>query len=192
MADIIDAGELKPGTVYLYKGELLSVVDIIHNKTAMAKRKHKIKAKNLRSGAISERMLFSGETVERAFLDKKNRTLCYRDGDENGFAHFMDDESYEMVDLPISHVKNELQYLPDNSKVIITYFGQEILGIQLPDKVALEIVDTDDNAVAGDTVNKASKDAVLETGLKIKVPRFIKNHTKVWVKTSDGSYDSRA
>ena len=66
MADIIDAGELKPGTVYLYKGELLSVVDIIHNKTAMAKRKHKIKAKNLRSGAISERMLFSGETVERA------------------------------------------------------------------------------------------------------------------------------
>ena len=185
MADIIDAGELKPGTVYLYKGELLSVVDIIHNKTAMAKRKHKIKAKNLRSGAISERMLFSGETVERAFLDKKNRTLCYRDGDENGFAHFMDDESYEMVDLPISHVKNELQYLPDNSKVIITYFGQEILGIQLPDKVALEIVDTDDNAVAGDTVNKASKDAVLETGLKIKVPRFIKNHTKVWVKTSD-------
>ena len=42
MADIIDAGELKPGTVYLYKGELLSVVDIIHNKTAMAKRKHKI------------------------------------------------------------------------------------------------------------------------------------------------------
>ena len=83
MADIIDAGELKPGTVYLYKGELLSVVDIIHNKTAMAKRKHKIKAKNLRSGAISERMLFSGETVERAFLDKKNRTLCYRDGDEN-------------------------------------------------------------------------------------------------------------
>lgn len=192
MADVLDAGELNPGKIFIYKGDLLQVIDVIHNKTAMAKMKHKIKAKNLRSGATIEMMLFSGDKVDGAFLDKKNMTLSYRDTDEDGFAHFMDSETYEMVELPIARVKNELQFLPDNAEVIITYYGQEILGIQLPDKVALEIVETDDNAIAGDTVNKANKDAILETGLKIKVPMFIKNHSKVWVKTEDGSYDSRA
>lgn len=192
MGEILDAGELKPGTVYLYKGDLLQVVDIIHNKTAMAKMKHKIKAKNLRSGAYIEMMLFSGEKVEQAYLDKKNMQLSYVDAGDDGFAHFMDEETYEIVDIPVSHIKWELQFLADNSEVVVTYYGKEILGVQLPPKVALEIVDTDDNAVAGDTVNKASKDAVLETGLKIKVPMFIKNHTKVWVKTADATYDSRA
>ncbi len=192
MADVLDAGELNPGKIFIYKGDLLQVIDVIHNKTAMAKMKHKIKAKNLRSGATIEMMLFSGDKVDGAFLDKKNMTLSYRDSDADGFAHFMDSETYEMVELPIERIKRELSFLPDNAEVVITYYGQEILGIQLPDKVALEIVETDDNAIAGDTVNKASKDAILETGLKVKVPMFIKNHSKVWIKTADGSYDSRA
>jgi elongation factor P len=192
MAEVLDAGELRPGTVFIYKNDLLQVVDIIHNKTAMAKMKHKIKAKNLRSGAVTEMMLFSGEKVDGAFLDKKNMVLSYVDDGPDGFAHFMDAETYDMVDLSKEHVKWELQFLAPNAPVVITYYGSEVLGIDLPPKVALEIVDTDDNAVAGDTVNKASKDAVLETGLKIKVPMFIKNHTKVWVKTDDASYDSRA
>ena len=192
MADVLDAGELNPGKVFVYKGDLLSVIDVVHNKTAMAKMKHKIKAKNLRNGAIIELMLFSGDKVDGAFLDKKNMQLSYVDQGEDGFAHFMDMETYEFVELPINRVKWELQFLAANSEVVITYYGNEILGIQLPPKVCLEIVDTDDNAVAGDTVNKASKDAVLETGLKIKVPMFIKNHTKVWVKTEDATYDSRA
>lgn len=192
MAEIIDAGELKPGTVYIYKNDLLQVVDIIHNKTAMAKMKHKIKAKNLRSGATIEMMLFSGEKVETAYLDKKNMILSYVDDGPDGFAHFMDSETYDMVDIPKSRVQWELQFLAANAPVVITYYGEEVLGIQLPPKVALEIVDTDDNAVPGDTVNKASKDAVLETGLKIKVPMFVKNHTKIWVKTDDATYDSRA
>lgn len=192
MADVLDAGELNPGKVFIYKGDLLSVIDVVHNKTAMAKMKHKIKAKNLRSGATIELMLFSGDKVDGAFLDKKNMQLSYVDSNDDGFAHFMDSETYEMVDLPIARIKWELQFLASNSEVVITYYGNEILGIQLPPKVALEIVDTDDNAIAGDTVNKASKDAILETGLKIKVPMFIKNHSKVWVKTEDASYDSRA
>ena len=56
----------------------------------------------------------------------------------------------------------------------------------------MKIVDCDDNAVAGDTINKAMKDAVLETGYKLKVPMFIKNGTKIVVRTEDGIYDSRA
>ena len=189
MADMVDAGELGPGKVFLYKGDLLSVVDIQHNKTAMAKMKHKIKAKNLSSGAIIELMIFSGEKVELAYLDKKIMQFLYSD---DSFGYFMDKETYEQVELPKDRISWELQFLAPESDVTITYYQTEILGIQLPSKVTLTIVDTDDNAIAGDTVNKASKDAVCDTGLKLRVPMFVKNGTKIIVRTDTGEYDSRA
>lgn len=192
MADIVDAGELGPGKVFIYDNNLLSVIDIQHNKTAMAKMKHKIKCKNLRTGAISEMMLFSGTKVELAYLDKKEMQFLYADEGKSGFAHFMDNETYDQIELPKERIAWELQFLAPESNVIITYYNEEILGIQLPPKVTLKVVDTDDNAVAGDTVNKATKDAVLETGLKIKVPMFVKNGTSVIVRTDTGDYDSRA
>ena len=86
---------------------------------------------------------------------------------------------------------NELNFLvPDLPVEIICYEG-EFLGINLPAKVALEVTQTEPG-VAGDTQTRALKDAICETGLLIKVPLFIEQGEKVWVKTDDGSYDSRA
>ncbi|HBR85610.1 MAG TPA: elongation factor P [Firmicutes bacterium] len=188
MADLIDCGELTPGKVFIDKGELYSVVDIAHNKTAMAKMKHKIKAKNLRTGAIVEMMKFGGDRVEAAFLDKVTMEYLYADDD---FGYFMNKDTFDQIQIPKERIKWELQFLAPNSDVVITYFGSEILGIQLPAKVALQVTDTDDNAVAGDTVNRATKDAVLETGFKLRVPLFVKQGEKVIVRTDTGEYDSR-
>ncbi len=192
MADIIDAGELGPGKVFYYEGQLLSVIDIQHNKTAMAKMKHKIKTKNLRTGATSEIMMFSGTKVELAYLDKKEMQFLYADDGHDGFAYFMDMETYDQVQLPKDRIEWELKFLAPEANVQITYHGEEILGIQLPPKVNLRIVECDDNATAGDTVNKAMKDAELETGLHVRVPMFIKNGTLISVRTDTGEYDSRA
>lgn len=189
MAELIDVGELTPGKVFQFRNELFSVIDIQHNKTAMAKMKHKLKVKNLRSGAISEMMFFGGDRVESVFLDKKTMQFLYADDD---FAYFMDKDTYDQIQIPKDHVKWELQFLAPNADVTITYFGEEILGVSLPAKVTLEVVDTDDNAVAGDTVNRAMKPAKLETGYTIKVPLFVKNHQHVIVRTDTGEYDSRA
>ncbi len=188
MADIIDCGDLTPGKVFLDKGELYSVVDIAHNKTAMAKMKHKIKAKNLRSGAIVEMMKFGGDKVEGAFLDKVTMQFLYADDD---FGYFMNKETFDQIELPHDRIKWELQFLAPEADVTITYFGHELLGIQLPAKVTLTVAETDDNAVAGDTVNRAMKDAILETGFKIRVPMFVKTGQKVIIRTDTGEYDSR-
>ena len=75
--------------------------------------------------------------------------------------------------------------------VTITYYENEIIGIDLPVKVALKIVETDD-ATRGDTINNPQKEATLETGFKIKVPMFIKNGEVVTVRTDTGAYDGRA
>lgn len=189
MAEIIDCGELTPGKVFLDGETLYSVVDIAHNKTAMAKMKHKIKAKNLRTGAIVELMKFGGDRVQVAFLDKVEMQFLYADDD---FAYFMNNENYEQIQLPKERVNWELQFLAPEANVNITYYGKEILGIQLPPKVTLTVSETDDNAVPGDTVNRATKDAVLETGYKIRVPMFVKTGQKIIVRTDTGEYDSRA
>ena len=189
MAEKIDATALGPGKVFLYDGQLLSVVDIEHNKTAMAKMKNKIKAKNLRTGATIEMMLFSGTLVEIAYLDKKNMQFLYNDND---FAYFMDKETYEQVSIPLERVKWELNFLVPETDVVITYYQNEVLGIELPAKVTLTITDTDDNATPGDTINKATKEATLETGFKLRVPMFVKNGTKIIIRTATGEYDSRA
>ena len=88
-------------------------------------------------------------------------------------------------------LKAEVKFLvPDLLVEIISYQG-EVLDVNLPAKVALEITHTEPG-VSGDTQTRALKDATCETGLLIKVPLFIEQGEKVWVKTEDGTYDSRA
>lgn len=189
MADIIDCGDLTPGRVFIDKGDLYTVIDIAHNKTAMAKMKHKIKAKNLRSGAIVEIMKFGGDKVEGAFLEKRTMQFLYADDD---FGYFMNKETFDQLELPKERIARELDFLAPEADVTITYYGDELLGVDLPAKVTLTVTETDDNATAGDTVNRAMKTAVLETGLKIKVPMFVKEGQRVIVRTDTGEYDSRA
>jgi elongation factor P len=84
-----------------------------------------------------------------------------------------------------------MKFLVEQQEVEITYYEQEILGIALPVKVTLTVTETEP-AVKGDTVNKATKDATLETGYVIRVPLFVNEGEKVIVRTDTGAYDSRA
>lgn len=189
MADLINVTELGPGKVYIHENQLYSVLDINRNKTAMAKMKVKMKVKNLRTGANEEVMFFGGDLVELAYLEKKTMQFLY--SDEN-FGYFMEKDTFEQVQIAHDRIQNELNFLAPETDVTITYFRGEILGVTLPAKVVLQIIDTDDNAVAGDTVNRAMKPATLETGYKVKVPLFVKNGEKIIVRTDTGAYDSRA
>ncbi len=189
MAEIVGVGDLTPGKVFLNRGDLFTVIDIQHNKTAMAKMKVKVKVKNLRSGAIQEMMFFGGDKVEIAYLDKKTMSFLYSD---DSFAYFMDKDTFDQIQLPRESVKNQLNFLAPDSDVDITYYGKEIIGIQLPAKVTLKVTQTDDFAIAGDTVNRAMKPATLETGYTLKVPLFVKTGESIIVRTDTGEYDSRA
>lgn len=189
MAELVNVTELGPGKVYIHENQLYNVIDINRNKTAMAKMKVKMKVQNLRTGATEEVMFFGGDRVELAYLEKKIMQFLYAD---ESFGYFMDNESYDQVQIPRDRIANELNFLAPQADVTITYFKGEILGIALPAKVTLTVVETDDNAVAGDTVNRAMKPATLDTGYKIRVPLFVKTGEKIIVRTDNGQYDSRA
>ena len=185
---MVNVTELRPGNYFLEEGNIYQVLDILLNKTAMRKMVAKVKVKNLRTGAINEMARNSGYMIESIRLDKRQMQYLYDTGD---FLVFMDQETYEQIEISKDRLTWESQFLKGEELVEITSYENEILGINLPAKVALKIVECDP-AVRGDTVNKAMKDAELETGLKVRVPLFIEEGEVVLVRTDNGDYDGRA
>ena len=180
--------ELRPGNYFIDEGNLYQVMDILLNKTAMRKMVAKVKAKNMRTGAIIELARNSGYDVEKAVLSKKKMVYLYDSGD---FLVFMDNATYDQIEIAKSRLEWEMNFLVSNAEIDILFYEDEILGITLPSSVALQIVDCEP-AVRGDTVNKAMKFATVETGFKLKVPLFIDNGETILVRTDTGDYDGRA
>lgn len=185
---MILVNDLRPGVTFTHENNIYIVLDASHNKTAMRQMIIKVKAKNLRTATILELSYTGGDKVEPAHIDKKEMQYLYDDGEN---VVFMDTSTYEQVEVPKTRMEWELNFLKPNENVTISMFEQEILGIILPDKVALQIVECEP-AVKGDTATNATKTAILETGLEIKVPLFINQDEIVLVSTSDGKYSSRA
>ncbi len=185
---MIIVNDLKPGTAFENEGNIYTVLNVDHNKTAMRQMIIKVKVKNLRSGVINEISFTGGDKVEPAHIDKKEMQYLYDDGVN---LVFMDNSTYEQIEIPKTRLEWEMQFLKENDNVTISMYEQEILGVMLPDKVELQIVECE-QAVKGDTATSASKNAKLETGLEIKVPLFIQNGEMVVISTADGRYCGRA
>lgn len=103
----------------------------------------------------------------------------------------MDNETYEQIEINKEALTWEMKFMKPNDNVNVTMFEGEFLGVILPDKVALQIVECEP-AVKGDTATNATKNAKVETGLEIRVPLFIENEEMVMISTADGKYAGRA
>jgi elongation factor P len=185
---MVNVTELRPGNYFIDEGNLYQVQDILLNKTAMRKMVAKVKVKNVRTGAIVEISRNSGYMVDNVRLDKRQMQYLYDTGD---FLVFMDQETYEQIEIERTRLEWEVQFLKGEEIVDITSYEGEILGVSLPAKVTLKITECEP-AVRGDTVNKPTKPAVLETGLTVRVPLFIEEGELVLVRTDNGEYDGRA
>ncbi len=179
--------DLKLGSAFIDGGNLYLVLDINRNKSARGQMVIKVKVKNLRSGATTELSYTAGDKVEGVQLDKRSMLYLYDEGD---MVVFMDNDTYDQVSIPKSRLEWELNFLVPNKVATITYYNSEVLGIELPAKVTLQVAETA-AAVRGDTVTRATKDAVLETGYKLRVPLFIEQDEMIIINTQTGEYDSR-
>ena len=185
---MVNVTELRPGNYFIEEGNIYQVLDILLNKTAMRKMVAKVKVKNLRSGAVTEMARNSGYGIETIRLEKRQMQYLYDTGDA---LCFMDQETYEQIEISKDRLEWEKQFLKGDEIVEITSYEGEILGVNLPAKVALKITQCDPG-VRGDTVNKPTKPATLETGLVVRVPLFIEEGEEVLVRTDNGEYDGRA
>ncbi len=170
------------------EGNIYSVLDVDRNKTAMRQMIVKVKVKNLRSGVINEISFTGGDKVEQAQIDKRKMQYLYDTGDD---LVFMDNDTYEQLEIAKDRLKWELNFLTPHLEVEVIMYESEILGVNLPDKVVLQLVECE-QAVKGDTATSALKNAKCETGLEVKVPLFIDNEEHILVSTADGKYSGRA
>ncbi|MDR0826186.1 MAG: elongation factor P [Mycoplasmataceae bacterium] len=186
MSDIIAAKDLRPGNTFLFKDGLFQVIENSFNKTAMREGIVKCKVKNLRNGSITIEVL-TGEKLEKAQVDTMKMTYSYDDGAN---CVFMDNSTYETIEIPQSRLTWEKQFITEGSEVSIQKYNDEILGVSLPDQIVAVVSDAEEG-VQGNTVQAAQKKAWISTGLEIQVPQFIKTGDKVLINTTTGEYVGR-
>ncbi|WP_338970656.1 elongation factor P [Spiroplasma endosymbiont of Labia minor] len=184
----MQVNDLRRGMAFVYENNLFVVLDQTFTKTGRAQGHVKLKVKNMKTGARTELTFTGGDKIEKAIIEKKEMQYLYNDGIN---AILMDTETYEQIELPISKLEWELNFLIDGAMISMTESNGEFLGIELPDKVELTIAETE-LAVAGNTNSGAQKKAILITGLEIQVPQFIKSGEKVLISTIDGKYTGRS
>ncbi|WP_066365720.1 elongation factor P [Neobacillus fumarioli] len=185
---MISVNDFRTGLTIEVDGSIWRVIDFQHVKPGKGAAFVRSKLRNLRTGAIQEKTFRAGEKVEKAQIDNRKMQYLYASGDQHVF---MDMESYEQVELPASSIEHELKFLKENMEVYIVMFQGETLGVELPNTVELEVVETEPG-IKGDTASGGSKPATLETGLVVQVPFFVNQGDKLIINTTDGTYVSRA
>ena len=183
----IEAGDFKTGLTILLDGEIYQVLDFLHVKPGKGAAFLRTKLKNLRTGGIMEQSFNTTTRFDQAIIEKRDLQYSYN---ADGFYFFMDMESFEMYQLSDEQVGFSKNFIVDGQIVSAKFFEEEILSLDLPERMALTIVDTTD-PVSGASSND-TKEAWTETGLMVIVPMFIKNGEKILVYTSDGKYWGRA
>ena len=185
---MIGVGDLKPGMSFVHDHNLYVVIEASHNKTARSAANVRVKMRNMRTGSTTELTFGGSEKVQRAHIDKNKMQYLY---DAGGALVFMDNETYEQIEIPSDRLTWEMNFLKPSDEVEVTSYEGEVLGVSLPVNVAFTITETEP-AVKGDTATGATKNAVIETGYQIKVPLFIEEGEVVLVNTQDGKYVGRA
>ena len=184
---MVNVNDIKNGMTIEVDGNIYTILEFQHVKPGKGAAFVKMKLKNLRTGSIIEQTFNSSTKVGKAMIEKKAMQYLYNDGAN---YVFMDMNDYSQIELPLSQIEEESKFLTENSEVDILYYNTEMLGINLPEKVELEVVKTEPG-IKGNTATTATKEAELNTGLVVRVPLFINEGDVVIVSTKDGKYVSR-
>jgi len=148
---------------------------------------NRVKLKNIKTGKFVNQVFKSGEKVEELDVMTMNMQYLYAD-DSKGY--FMNPETFDQIELSLDLIPGGTDWLHADSKYVMTIFEEQVIYVQLPAKISLIVTETTD-AVKGDTATNASKEATLETGVKVQVPLFIKQGDKIIVNTDTGTYFSK-
>lgn len=185
---MVNVNDLKNGMTIGFDGNIFQVIEFLHVKPGKGPAFVRTKLKNLRTGATIDHTFNAGIKVEKATIEKNSMQFLYASGD---VYNFMNMETYEQIELNKDSISDDAPYLKEGINVDITFYEGEMLGLVLPEKIEYKVVRTEP-AVKGNTTNNATKEALLETGLVVKVPLFIEDNELIIVSTKDGKYDSRA
>ncbi len=187
MASSIQATRLRKGMLIKVGNDLFRILDL-HHLTPGNKRAHiQVRMRNIRTSTLADQKFRAEEDIERATLDEREMQYLYNDGDH---YYFMDTATYDQIHISSEALGDSVNYLIPDSLIRVEFYGEEPVGIELPQTVDLVVKETVPG-IKGATASAQVKPATLETGLVIQVPPFVNEGDRVRVNTETGEYQSR-
>jgi elongation factor P len=183
----IDVSEIKPGTKLLIDGQPYIVIERQFVKPGKGSAFTRTKMKNLLTGRNIENNIRSGEKLETADVEEKAMSFLYKEGDD--FV-FMDQQSYDQINVTKEAVSDQWRWLKDNMITQIQFFNGKVIGITLPNFVEVRITHSEPG-VKGDTSGNVTKPATIETGAVVNVPLFVNEGDLIRIDTRSGDYCER-
>ena len=185
----IDGNEIKIGNILEINNKLWRVLKTQHTQPGKGGAYIQAELKEIKEGTKMNSRFRSSETIERAILDEKKFQYLYKDNDS---YYFMDQVTYEQIELGSDIIdENQSKYLVENDNIVLQFYNEKAVALELPDSVILEVKETE-GVVKGQTAASSYKPAILERNIKTTVPQFISINDKVVISTIDGSYIEKA
>ncbi len=182
------ANDLRRGMAISYNGDICVVLDVQHRTPGNLRAFVQATFRSIRTGKASDVRFSSTEKIETVPMMTRKMDFSYKDGDDFVFT---DPENYESVTLAAELVGDAKNYLVENGGVTVTFVEDKAVTVELPPSVVLTVTDAPEG-VRGDSANNVQKAVLMETGITLQVPLFIKTGEKLKVDTRTGKYMERA
>ena len=183
----INASEIRVGMLIEHKNDLWQVLKTQHVKPGKGGAFAQVEMKSMNKNTKLNERFRSSETVEKAEVDEKKFNFLYIDG---GNCHFMDNSTFEQVEIPKSVTGEQYKLLKENLEVTISFMEEKPISIDLPNNIECTI-ETTDAAIKNQTASSSYKPAILDCGIKINVPPFIESGEKIIIDTRTLEYVKR-
>lgn len=179
--------DFRKGLKVIFRDQPFEIIEVQMSLRGRGRSKYKTRLKNLRTGAVLENVFTEQDSLDEGDFKTRNMQFLYSDMD--GF-HFMDTDTYDQVMFQTEVIGDTKYFLRNGEIYPILMLGLEPLNVDLPSAVVMFIAETEP-AIRGDSVSNITKDAITESGLKIRVPLFIGVGDKVKVDTRTMEYLGR-
>ena len=181
----IDGNEIKVGNILEINNKLWKVLKTQHTQPGKGGAYLQAELKEIKEGTKMNTRFRSSETVERAILDEKKFQFLYED---NQKYIFMDQQNFEQIEIGEDLIPDtQSRFLLENDEVILQFYNEKAVGLELPDSIILKVIDTE-GVVKGQTAASSYKPALLERNIKTSVPQFIDINDRIVISTVDAKY----
>jgi elongation factor P len=183
----MDTSDFRNGISIILDNDILQIVEFQHVKPGKGGAFVRTTLRNVRNGKVFDKTFRAGERMEQAVLERKALQYLYNDGDD---YYVMDKETFEQVSVRKEQIGGGVKYLKENMDITVMTHRDELIGVEVPTFVELEVTDTP-SGEKGNTASGGTKPATVETGAVVNVPFFINVGDRIRIDTRSDQYLER-
>lgn len=183
----ISTADFRNGMCIEYNNKLCVIVEFQHVKPGKGGAFVRTKLRDIKTGRVVDYTFNAGTKFDSVRLETKKMQFLYSDGTD---FNFMDMSTYDQLAIPAETVGSAANWLKENDEATLMYAGDELISIEPPMFVELEVTETEPG-FKGDTATNTTKPATLETGVTIQVPTFVEIGDVLQIDSRDGRFVKR-